>query len=222
MDDAFFNYAPLWVHERCGAQIFPITDIARLYYLKDYLAKGYERVVWVDADVLVFDHAVFDIDVPSDYAFSREVMMGVDNSGRIQLSSPSLNNAVMFFRQGNPMLDFYCFAAEEIVRRTAPDRIERTALGPSFLRGLARSMPIARLNCIGLFTPVLIADLAKGSTRLFNDYCASFRYPMGAANLCHFTRHYAAEAERSMIDRTYDSAIRFLLSNPRIDGVRVM
>lgn len=110
-DDAFFSYAPPWVHERSGEQIFPVTDVARLYYLKDYLAKGYERAVWIDADVLIFDQATFDIDVPSGYAFSREVMMGSDRSEHIHFSRPSLNNAVMFFREGNPMLDFYCFAA---------------------------------------------------------------------------------------------------------------
>ncbi len=211
-DDAFFDYAPSWVHDYCGAQLFPVTDVARLYYLKAFIAKGYERVVWIDADVLVFDQPVFDIDVTSGYAFSRELMMGADADGRVHFSPPGLNNAVMFFRQGNPMLDFYLFAVEEILRQTAPGRIERTALGPAFLGNLARTMPLARLNCVGLFTPLLMGDLARQSDRLLRAYQSAFRYPMGAANLCHFTRHYADEAQRPLLDRSFEAAIEFLLS----------
>jgi len=211
-DDTFFDYAPRWVQGRCATQFFPITDIARLYYLKAYLAKGYERVVWVDADVLVFEDQLFDIDVSSDYAFCREVMMGGESTGRLTISPPSLNNAVMFFRQGCPMLDFYRFAAEEILRRTAPEKIERTTVGPKFLRALAKSMPIARLNCVGLFTPLLMADLSRKSTELWSIYQSSFRYPMGAANLCHFSRHYADDEQRALIDQQYNEAIDFIFS----------
>lgn len=214
-DDAFFDYAPRWVHERCAAQFFPITDIARLYYLKDYLARGYERVVWVDADVLVFDPVEFNIEGPFNYAFAREVMMGLDPNGKIQFSPSSINNAVMFFRHGNPMLDFYCFASEEIVRLTDPDKIQRTSIGPTFLRNLANTMPLARLNCVGLFTPLLMGDLAKGSNQLLHAYESVFRHPMGAANLCHFTRHHADEAQRERIDRDFDAAIAYLLAGAK-------
>lgn len=112
------------------------------------------------------------------------------------------------------MLEFYCFAAEEIVRQTEPGRIERTVLGPSFLRNLARSMPIARLNCVGLFTPVLMSDLAKRSTRLLRAYQSAFHYPMGAANLCHFTRHYASDLQKAQLDAEFEAAIDFLVSSP--------
>lgn len=97
------------------------------------------------------------------------------------------------------------------MRQTPTGQIERTALGPGFLRNLAKSMPIARLNCVGLFTPMLMADLVKGSTRLLNAYQAAFRHPMGAANLCHFTRHYAEDTQRPCLDRNFDAAIEFLL-----------
>src|SRR4029079_13839139 len=54
VDDRLFDYAPAWVRERCGKQLLPITDVARMYLLRERLAHGWDRVIWVDADVLVF------------------------------------------------------------------------------------------------------------------------------------------------------------------------
>lgn len=191
--DEFFDYAPPWVHEKCGAQRLPVTDFARLHYLKDYLARGYERVVWIDADVLVFRPALFDIDVLSGYAFSREILMLKNQQGKLQIGPPGINNAVMLFEQDNPMLDFYLLAAESILRQVVTGRLKHTAIGTEFLSRLARTMPLARLNCVGLFTPLLMADIAEGGKTLWPIYQKAFKYPMHAANLCGSLTSFSTE-----------------------------
>ncbi|PKO34524.1 MAG: hypothetical protein CVU34_07155 [Betaproteobacteria bacterium HGW-Betaproteobacteria-7] len=213
--DEFFDYAPPWVHDKCGAQRLPITDFARLHYLKDYLSRGYERVVWVDADVLVFRPELFDINVPSGYAFSREILMLKNQDGKLHIGLPGINNAVMLFEQGNPMLDFYLLAAESILRQVAPGRLKHTAIGTEFLSKLARTMPLARLNCVGLFTPLLMADIAEGGRTLWPIYQKAFKYPMSAANLCGSMTSFSTEQQNT--EEKYVRAIGQLLGR-NIDG----
>jgi hypothetical protein len=212
--DEFFDYAPAWARERCGTQIFPVTDLARLNLMRDYLDRGYDRAVWLDADVLVFAPQLLKIDTQSGYAFSHEVVLGELPDGRIHISAPSINNAAMVFEKNHPMLEFYRFATEAILRNPPPGEIARTAVGPQFLRALNSAMPIERLTSVGLFTPRLMIDIAKGGPdfHLCAAYARKFGYPMAAANLCHFIRHINDTASRQRIDSLFEQAIERLLA----------
>lgn len=148
--DKFFSYAPDWVITRCASQIFPVTDITRLYLLKEMRAAGADRVIWADADVLVFDPANFLVETRSGYAFSHEVMIVVLPDQRIHVSKPSINNSVMVFERETPMLDFYLLASEEILRHLPAGEVPRTIIGPAFLMNLANAMPVERLSNVGL------------------------------------------------------------------------
>jgi len=210
--DEFFDYAPAWVRERCGAQIFPVTDLARLYLIREYLERGYDRAIWLDADVIVFAPQLMKVDTQSGYAFSHEIMLGEAPDGSIRLSAPSINNAAMVFEAGHPMLEFYRFATEAVLRHAPPGEIERTAVGPQFLVALHGAMPLERLTSVGLFSPKLMEEIAQGGHNLCAAYARQFGYPMGAANLCHFTRHYADDASRQQLDRIFEQAISRLLA----------
>ena len=57
-----------------------ITNLARLVATRQQLDAGYKRVIWMDADIFVFDPArlVFDFSAESlttGYAFGREVFL---------------------------------------------------------------------------------------------------------------------------------------------------
>lgn len=211
--DEFFDYAPAWVRERCGSQIFPVTDLARLNLMLDYLERGYDRAVWLDADVLVFAPQLLRIDTQAGYAFSHEVMLGEMPDGRIHIFDPSINNAVMVFEKNHPMLEFYRFATEAILRHAPPGEIARTAVGPQFLTALQGAMPIERLVSVGLFTPRLMAAIAQNDERLCAAYARQFGYPMGAANLCHFTHHLSDSASRQRLDALFDQAVGKLMAS---------
>lgn len=209
--DDFFDYAPAWARERCGTNIFPITDLARLHMMHDYLGRGYDRAVWLDADVIVFAPQLLKIDTQAGYAFCHEVTLKTSTDGRIHLTAPSINNAAMVFEKNHPMLEFYRFASEAILRHTPPDKITRMAVGPKFLMALNGAMPIERLTSVGLFTPRLIEDIAEGGHHLCARYARQFGHPMAAANLCHFTRHCADIARRQRLDTIFEQAIERLL-----------
>src|SRR5450631_1104892 len=70
-----------------------ITDLARLVATRQRLDAGYQRVIWMDADMFVFDPAklVFDFSAESlstGYAFGREVWLFRDLAGVIHVTPP--------------------------------------------------------------------------------------------------------------------------------------
>jgi GT2 family glycosyltransferase len=212
LDDSLFSYAPAWARERFGAHLFALTDLARLHLIKAGLQQGYRRVVWIDADVLVFDPARFSIAMTGAFAFCREHMLAGQPNGSVRAEAPGINNAVMAFTADQPVLDFYLYAAESRLRRADPRILERTALGPDLLRRLAAVLPLETFTQVGLFTPLLLGELASGETRMARLYAQQARTPLAAANLCHFARHEAAAAERPPLDLIYRKAVDILLA----------
>lgn len=182
VDDRLFDFAPTWVRQRCGAQILPVTDIARLYLLRDRLRAGWDRVIWVDADVVVFapDRFVFDDGMP--YTLCRELWL-YEEAGDVKVTE-WVNNAVVVMTPGQPLLDFWLFAAEEIVRTHPPGPIGKLLVGTWLLTDLARAMPLRVIDSVGLFSPPIIRDLARGGGPAARTWAQRFGHAVAAANLC--------------------------------------
>jgi hypothetical protein len=213
LGDEFFNWAPAWVRQQFSSHLFPLTDLARLYLLKDGLKRGYQRVVWVDADVLIFDPENFSVNTTSGFAFCREHMLTQLPDGGIRSEQPGINNAVMVFEQGQPMLDFYLYAAESRLKHIHPLKLQRTGLGPDLLQKLSLVLPLELLTHVGLFTPLLMQELAAGHSRAAKLYAGQSGVPLTAANLCHFVRHHADEQKKQQIDAIYERAIAILMGS---------
>lgn len=209
--DEFFGYAPAWVHERCGAQRLPVTDVARLYLLAEVLGRGYERVIWLDADVLVFDPEGLVIPAGDGHAFCREVVLARDARGAMRISPPGVNNAVMSFQRGDPMLDFYRLAAERVLAAAPPGEVGRTLLGPDFLSALAKLVPLAQVRNVGLFTPQLMEGIATGKLAPYRAYLGQYEMPLAAANICHSFRPVAGAGQLAF-DQMFDRATERLLA----------
>lgn len=180
------------------------------HYLPACLDQGYQQVVWLDADVLVFAPQQLDTRQVRCHAFSREVMLHRLPGGDIRAAAPGLNNAVMVFGRGCPVLPLYRAAAERRLQQTQSGSITRTLVGPQRLQQLAATLPLARLNHIGLFTPALMQDLAQGSTRWWQACRQAHGYPLAAAKLCHFVRHQANPRQQQQLDHIYQQAIEVI------------
>lgn len=182
VDDRLFDYAPAWVRERCGRQLLPITDVARMYLLRERLQQGWQRVIWVDADVLVFAPERFRLDGDAPYALCHELWLRVNDAGEVE-TQEKVNNAVMLLTQRQPMLDFWIFAVEEILRAHAPQDIGPLTASTQFFTDLATIMPLRVLRNVGLFSPPVVRDLGHGGA-LAREWNRHFGHPIGAVNLC--------------------------------------
>jgi hypothetical protein len=181
LDDALFAPVPAWYRERVAFEPVRMSDLGRLLHARRLLAQ-HERVIWVDADVMIFDPDRFTLDAPEGFAFCREAWLSLTADGRV-LCSPRVNNAVSVFARGNPFLDFYVHACEAIVRRgTGP--VGKLDVGTHFLTHLHQAMPLPLLGSVALLSPPVLRDLAAGEglmLRLFRD---RFGGEARAINLC--------------------------------------
>jgi hypothetical protein len=183
VDDRLFDYAPGWVREHCGKQLLPITDVARMRLLRERLEQGWERVVWVDADVLVFAPERFVLDGTAPYSLCEELWLRLSESLEIH-TEEKVNNAVMTMTRGHPMLDFWIFAVEEILRVHAPHEIGPLTASTQFFTELAHIMPLRVLRNVGLLSPPVVRDIGRGGGTITREWARQFGHPIGAANLC--------------------------------------
>jgi hypothetical protein len=179
--DAFFDPLPPWFRARVEGDPVRMSDLARLLLARTLLER-YERAVWVDADVVVFDPGGFTIDAPEGYAFCREAWLSLTPDGRVH-SSQRVNNAVSVFARGNAFLDFYIHACEAMVRRTVGP-VHGLALGTRFLTLLHQAMPLPLLRSVALLSPLVTRDVAAGEDAMVRLYMSRFGAPARAANLC--------------------------------------
>ncbi len=180
-DDAIFELVPSWYRAAVSGRMLPMSDLARLKAAKNLLAEGVDRVIWIDADIFVFDPRSLVIDTQGGFAVCPEVWI------RKQWGSPvserRFNNAVLVFDRGNPFLDFYIHATETRAR-DATSPLTDWAMGPEFLTPLNASSPLPCVDGVGLFSPLVLHGIANDDPKWVERYARDFGQKVCAANLC--------------------------------------
>lgn len=179
--DALFDYVPAVLLEKTQGQPVIATDLARLQVLREALQRGYETVVWMDADFLVFNPSAFALPVES-CALGREVWVQNDEHGKLR-AHKKVHNAFLMFRQGNSFLDFYAETAERLLaenRGTIPPQF----IGPKLLTALHNVAGLPVLETAGMFSPLVIRDVLAGQGPALDLFTRHSVQPVTAANLC--------------------------------------
>jgi hypothetical protein len=179
IDDRLFDYLPSWYREKSFENLLPHTNLARLVVAKELLNEGYDRTVWIDADILVFDPERFDIEVDADFAFCREVWTEIKWGAVVK--SPGINNSVAMFMRGNRFLDFCIWAHEEIVRHQ--ELVLRHGTSTRLLTALHKAAPLPTIGNVGLISPVTMRDLLRGDGKVVREYILAHGAPLRAVNL---------------------------------------
>lgn len=206
MDDAFLALPPEWARRRCADNLYALTDLGRLIWAGRMLAAGCERVVWADADILIFGAHGPQIEAGCGHGFARELFLHVDDAGN---STPlhGLNNALMVFEHGDRMLDTLLAASYDTLRALPPGPVPRTALGPTLLTQLGATARLNGIAGVGLFGVTLMQQIAQGGGALTREYLRQSPTPPVAANLCHFQRNATPADLRPLFDQLYADAL---------------
>jgi hypothetical protein len=179
--DDLFDYVPAGLLKRTQGQPVIATDLARLHVLREALKGDYERVVWMDADFLVFNPSAFTLPVDA-CALGREVWVQTDEQGKLRVHK-KVHNAFLMFRQGNSFLDFYADTAERLLaenRGTVPPQF----IGPKLLTALHNVAGLPVLETAGMFSPLVIRDVLAGQGPALDLFTRHSVQPVTAANLC--------------------------------------
>lgn len=185
-DDSFFDPVPPWFRERVLGDKVIMSDLARLLRAKELL-RTYERAIWVDADVVVFDPDGLSLDVAGPHALCREAWLSKTPEGQLSCSM-RVNNMVAVFARGTPLLDFYIHACEAIVRETR-GRVGRLDIGTKFLTLLQRAVPLPLITEVALLSPLLLDEIRNERDPLVRIYMEKLAVPVYAANLCSSFRN---------------------------------
>ena len=180
-DDAFFDRAPQWFRDKAQQSVCPVTDLARLVVARELLAQGYQRTVWVDADLLVFAPQQLRVDLVQDFSFCHELWVWVDAAGALQLAH-RVNNAITVFCAGNVQLAFFIDACLRIGRHKA--QIGKLDVGTKFLSGLRAVLPYPLLENVGMLSPRMLQEIAHGQPLHLRRYAQGLLAPLACANLC--------------------------------------
>lgn len=182
--DILFDFVPARLRNQTAPSLLPQTDIARLGLLRDRLTLSYERAIWLDADVLVFDPAKFAILDGCGAVLCHEVWTDLNAVGELT-HWHGINNALMVFERGHPLLDFLRFATLQLCDQLDAVTMLRTALGTDLLTKLGRIVPLQLHGQVACLSPMLIRAAYHGDhPDWLRAHASQHGQHIHAANLC--------------------------------------
>ena len=180
--DELFDYVSDVVLEKTKSQRVIATDLARLKVLDDYLANGYDTVVWCDADFLIFAPEIFVL--PNEtYALGREIWIQQDQKSKKLAAHVKVHNAFMMYKKGNSFLEFYMDTAERLLLQNKGS-MPPQFIGPKLLTAIHNVAQCPVLESAGMLSPLVIKDIAKGGGSALDLFKKKSLQPIAAANLC--------------------------------------
>jgi len=226
IDDALFDTLPQWVLEKTSAQKVIATDLARLKCLQHFLAAGYQRVVWLDADFLIFAADNLQLpepgELPEGYALGREVWVQPKKPEQPHPKNKTpkfkaykkVHNAFLLFDaqfgQRNSFLDFYTTHAERLLEQmTGP--MPPQFIGPKLLTALHNVVQCPVLENAGMLSPWVIKDIIAGGGPALTLFRDKSPQPLAGANLCSSLSNSDVLPERAL-----EKVVTQLLSQGRL------
>lgn len=184
--DEIFELNPNTFNEKVMERGPIKSDLARLKYAQRAL-EIYERVIWLDADALIFhpDRLIFD-ETPS-CLFGRERWVqphrkGIRYGWKIY---KNVCNALCVFQRGDPTLEFYAHTAEKLILRADPQYISPQMIGPKLLTALHNIAHLEVTDLLGSASPHVLSDLSRGGGGALSALRDSLGdTPCVALNLC--------------------------------------
>lgn len=181
IDDELFSVVPEWYMQKVGKKLPVAADYARLVFLQKALEEGYEQVIWLDADVLVFDQAM-TLDFSGTCAFGHEVWVQ-QRDGKLDART-NIHNAVCIFRRGCVILPFLIHTVMTMMKKVDPEHLAPQFVGPKLLNALHPLCDFALLPHVGALSPLAVADICNASTNALQLMLQKSRQAPLAVNLC--------------------------------------
>lgn len=178
--DELFNFLPDDIIARDDISAVIKSDLARLRYAQHVLQQC-QRVVWLDADVLVFNPIAFELPA-SSCLVGRENWPQVTTHGKLK-NYRKVHNAAMVFDREDTFLPLYADTAERFLRENT-SALPPQFIGPKLLTALHNVIQLQVWEEVGMLSPAVANDmlgLGKGAAlTMLRD----IQPEMSAINLC--------------------------------------
>jgi len=209
-DDRFFELVPAEIRPRASEHKCLLTDYARQVAARELLAEGYDRAIWVDADVVIFDAEKFTIDITSGHAFCREVWLD-----RVYLGFPqfqlTVNNSVCVFCRGETFITPYLEAAYKILAGSTP--LTPFSIGTQWLLGQYQRAAFPLITSVGILDPEMVSRYLANDGSYLRPYLRFQTSPVYAINLCHSKSAHDAATDQKLAPQSALKAVEHLLAD---------
>lgn len=164
LGDELFDGVPTALREKTRGHLPMTADLARLQVLQEAIAAGYQRAVWVDADVLVLAPKKLSLG-DGDHGFGREVWVQARNDRGSEPGSlrvyQKIHNAFMHFTATSTVLPFYADTASRLLIRHQGEQLAPQLIGPKLLTALHNLAAFNVLETAAMLPPLVARDLAR-------------------------------------------------------------
>ena len=187
-DDEFAAHGPAsGIERQAGWMTCVVADLARLMQARKYLLQGVEQVVWVDADVIVFDPGQFRI--PSTRAFATAGKSGCTGQPQASCSRRTKSTMQSAPSAGSPLADLTeyidrCLKMVAEVPRVSNGLMVGTDVLTSPFSGSER------IENVGIMSPALLQAILREEDENLTRYTQWHGSPVFAANLCNVYRSF--------------------------------
>ena len=190
LGDELFEAAPDWYMSKVRGRMPIAADLGRLQWAQRFLRGGYDWVIWMDADMLVFAPERLIVDLQQACTFGQEhwVQAKVGAPGRWEVRK-NIHNAFAAFPAECPVLPFLIDIILRMMRRVDPDHIAPQMMGPKLLSSLHNLAAFDFRPDIGALSPEVMSAISgdvssySGESAL-QALCTAQPRPLVAANLC--------------------------------------
>ena len=202
--DELFDVLPPAYREKVAARGPILADLARLIVMEQALER-YERVVWLDADVLIWWPEQLDLCGLDDARFGRECWVTSDARGRFKVHR-SLHNAFCAFARGSEVLPFLRRCTQSVVLTADADHIAPQMVGPKLITALHSLAGFEVDVRVGALSVEVQSALVGGEGAALDRFLAETPQPLAAANLC---ASLATDFDRApVVDVLLDGGLR--------------
>lgn len=211
LGDELFDLVPDPIRTKFATQRPLLADIARLKWAHQIFeaGAGIERVVWLDADVLVFAPENIEIPAQADFAVGRQVWVQPGAKDKLR-AYRQVHNAVLAIRRSSPTLEFLI---QEMT--TIADRHDGPAspqlLGPKLLTALHNIVGFSVIEGVGMASPSVLTDIIEGGGPALDLLLKESPTALGALNLCSSYRGQTVD-EIMCDDALFDAATAALMT----------
>lgn len=179
--DELFERVPDWILDKCTISKLPATDYARLALSRELLEDGYDRVLWVDADVVVFDPQAMAIPWDEHVAFTREIWVDLGPGNR-PVAHRQIANAASLFGPCQSTLGFLLERHERFARTAR--RIDKLDFGTRPLSVMQAEAHWPMIESVGMASGPVLFDLSRGGGRFSRTLAMESGSALAALNLC--------------------------------------
>ena len=189
-NDELFDFVDPLLVEKFSNQKVIITDLARLIAIRESLNQGYDRVLWLDADFLIFAPDQFHLpelwQLAEGYMVGREVWVQASAGASEGFKAHvKVHNAFLLFDRGNSFLDFYIDQAERFLHQ-CEGSVPPQFIGPKLLTALHNVIQCPVMESAGMLSPEVIKGLLSDGrhSKALELMVRRSSKPLAAANLC--------------------------------------